>query len=120
MTSRPNILYMDDESELLVLATSFFADESLEIDTCGSISEALKKIKHNRYDLIISDAGMTSQTGQAFLNQLRHEYLFQGKFIMVTGNLEFEYFNHDGCDLVLFKPIRFQDLVLEAKKLLLI
>lgn len=118
MSSKPKILYIDDESDLLMLASSFFADESLPIETCSSMSEALHKIKEGTYDLIISDARMPSGTGQELLTKLRNENLYQGKFILVTGNLDHEDLNEEGCDLVLFKPLRFQDLVDQAKKLL--
>jgi CheY-like chemotaxis protein len=118
MTSKPKILYIDDESDLLMLATSFFADESLPIETCSSMTEALLKIQQSSYDLIIFDARMPSGTGQELLNKLRNENLFQGKFILVTGNLEHENLSEQECDLVLFKPLRIQDLVDQAKKML--
>lgn len=118
MSSKPRILYIDDESDLLMLATSFFADESLPIETCSSMSEALQRIKQGSYDLIISDARMPSGTGQELLTKLRDENLFKGKFILVTGNLDHDNLSEQGCDLVLFKPLRFQDLVEQAKKML--
>ena len=118
MSSKPRILYIDDECDLLMLASSFFADESLPIETCSSMSEALQKIKHCSYDLIISDARMPSGTGQELLTKLRNENLFQGKFILVTGNLDHDNLSGQGCDLVLFKPLSFQDLVEQAKRIL--
>jgi len=52
MNVKPKILYVDDESELLNLASAFFEDEALPIDTCGNFSEALNKIREGSYDLI--------------------------------------------------------------------
>jgi CheY-like chemotaxis protein len=118
MSIKPRILYVDDESDLLMLASSFFADESLPIETCSSIPEALQRIKQSSYDLIISDACLPSGTGQELLTKLRTENLFSGKFILVTGNLDHDNLSEQGCDLVLFKPLRLQELVEQAKKIL--
>lgn len=119
MTTRPKILYIDDEHDLLSLAASFFEDESLPIDTCTNFSEALSKIRAGSYDLIISDARMPTGSGKELLSIIKSEKLNCGKFILVTGNLDFHDENEkDDYDLILFKPLRFQDLVDHAKKML--
>lgn len=119
MTRQPKILYIDDENDLLNLAASFFEDESLPIETCTTFSEALNKIRSDTYDLIISDARMPTGSGQELLSIIKKENLFSGKFILVTGNLDFQDENDkDAYDLVLFKPLRFQDLVDQAKEML--
>lgn len=82
------------------------------------MSETLQRIKLESYDLIISDARMPSGTGLELLTKLRNQNLFQGKFILVTGNLDHENLTELGCDLVLFKPLRLQELVEQAKKIL--
>lgn len=119
MNDTPRILYIDDECDLLSLATSFFEDESLPIDTCDTFTEALAKIRAGRYDLIISDARMPTGSGRELLNIIRSEKLHCGKFILVTGNLDFkDEKENNAYDLVLFKPLRFQELVDQAKKIL--
>ncbi|MBA2406208.1 MAG: response regulator, partial [Bdellovibrionales bacterium] len=115
----PKILYIDDENDLLNLAASFFEDEALPIETCATFSEALIKIRNNTYDLIISDARMPTGSGQELYSIIKNEKLSCGKFILVTGNLDFdEKSEKDNYDLILFKPLRFQDLVDHAKKML--
>lgn len=119
MTKRPKILYIDDEQDLLSLASSFFEDESLPIDTCTNFSEALNKIRAGSYDLIISDSRMPTGSGKELLSIIKSEKLNCGKFILVTGNLDFHDENEkDSYDLVLFKPLRFQELVDQVKKIL--
>jgi DNA-binding NtrC family response regulator len=119
MTTQPKIMYIDDESDLLNLASSFFADESIPIDTCDNFSAALEKIRQGSYDLIISDARMPTGSGRELLKIIRDEKLFNGKFILVTGNLDYKNEgDKDVYDLVLFKPLRFQELVDHAKKML--
>lgn len=120
MNRQPKILYIDDESDLLNLAASFFEDESMQIETCTSFSEALDKIRSVQYDVIISDAGMPVGGGKELLNIIRQENVFNGKFILVTGNLNYqEQKEKDPFDLVLIKPIRLGDLVDRVKGMLL-
>lgn len=119
MSRQPKILYIDDEFDLLNLASSFFEDEALPIETCTTFSEALDKIRSGTYDLIISDARMPTGSGKELLSIIRSEKLFTGKFILVTGNLDFQDDDDkNSYDLVLFKPLRFQDLVDQAKEML--
>jgi DNA-binding NtrC family response regulator len=119
MTTRPKILYIDDEHDLLILASSFFEDESLPIETCANFSEALSKIRAGSYDLIISDARMPTGSGKELRSIIKSEKLYCGKFILVTGNLDYQDENEqDNYDLILFKPLRFQELVDHAKKIL--
>lgn len=119
MSEKLRILYVDDEMDLLNLASSFFEDENIPIDVCSDFSDALEMVRKNTYDLIISDGRMPSGSGKELFTILRTEKIHNGKFILVTGNLDFK--NDDEkelFDLVMFKPLRFQDLVQEAKRIL--
>lgn len=119
MIKPPKILYIDDEQELLSLAASFFEDEFVPIETCTNFEEALLKIRNQSYDLIISDARLPQGSGKELLSIIKSEKLDCGKVIILTGNLDFKEDNDSGSyDLVLFKPLRFQELVDHAKKLL--
>lgn len=119
MIGQPKIMYIDDESDLLSLASSFFEDESIPIETCENYNEALEKIRQGSYDLIISDARLPTGSGRELLKTIRDEKLFSGKFILVTGNLDYKNeADKELYDLVLFKPLRFQELVNHAKKML--
>ena len=121
MSRPPKILYIDDESDLLTLASSFFEDEDLPIDTCSDFSEALALIKKNAYDLIISDARMPTGSGKELLSIIKTEGIFSGKFILLTGNLDYQKeADQHVFDLILFKPLRVQDLVDRVKGMLLL
>lgn len=120
MNRQPKILYIDDESDLLNLVASFFEDESLKIETCTNFNEALDKIRSTQYDLIISDAGMPIGGGKELVQIIKKENLFDGKFILVTGNLNYQdQEEQDQFDLVLFKPIKLGELVDMVKSMLL-
>lgn len=119
MDTQPKILYIDDESDLLNLVSSFFEDESMQIETCTNFEDALKKVRSQHYDVIISDAGMPIGGGKELLEIIKQEKIFSGKFILVTGNLNYEEQKEkDFFDLVLFKPIRLGDLVEVVKAML--
>lgn len=113
------VLYIDDELDLLDIAATFFEEESIPIDICSDIGEALELVKNNSYDLIISDANLPSGSGQDFCRMIKREGLHKGKTILVTGNIE-KYGDKPGqeFDLVIYKPIRFQELVEQVKKIL--
>lgn len=119
MSRQPRILYIDDEADLLNLAASFFEDEDLPLDVSDNFSDALAKIRKESYDLIISDSRMPSGSGKELLSVIRTEKIFSGKFILLTGNLDYKN-DHDQhpYDLILFKPLRFQDLVDRVKLML--
>ena len=119
MKKLPKILYIDDEPDLLHLAASFFEDELIPIETCTCFNEALTKIRNQSYDLIISDARLPNGSGKELLSIIKSEKLDCAKVIIVTGNLDFTQDDDSfSYDLVLFKPLRFQELVNHAKRLL--
>ena len=121
MERQPKILYIDDERDLLGLVYSFFKDEAMEIETCNCFNEALEKIKNQKYDVIISDAGMPVGGGKELVQIIKQKNLFDGKFILVTGNLNYqEQEEQDQFDLVLFKPIKLGELVDRVKSMLAI
>jgi DNA-binding response OmpR family regulator len=119
MPEVPKILYIDDEEDLLSLAESFFEDENLPIDISTNFHDALEKIKSTTYDLIISDARMPSGSGEELFQLIKSEGHFSGKFILVTGNMDhFDPNVPSEYDQVIYKPLRFHELVEKVKKLL--
>ncbi len=119
MRHRPRILYIDDEEDLLTLASSFFEDESLPIETATDFTEALNKIRAGYYDLIISDAYTPSGKVAELLSIIKAEQISVGKIILVTGSLDFQDENQEASfDLILYKPISFVDLLDRVKQIL--
>lgn len=115
--SKAKIIYIDDEVDLLELASSFFEDEGLPIETCSDFNEALSLLKSNRYDLVITDAKMPTGSGYDLINFLRNDQKFQGKIILATGSLQ-DAGDNAGYDIVVQKPIDFIQLIDTAKNLL--
>ena len=112
-------MYIDDELDLLNLAASFFEDEALPIETCTTFEGALVKIRSKPYDLIISDSRMPTGSGKELISIIKSEKLNCAKVIIVTGNLDFQQeSDNNNYDLILFKPLKFQELVDHVKTLL--
>lgn len=119
MDDHPKILYIDDEEDLLDLAASFFEEENFKIDTCSNSQKAIELIRAHHYDLVISDARMPTGNGYELMRLVKSEGYYKGKVVVVTGDIEtIHYENHEGIDLVLFKPIKFEDLIENVKRLL--
>jgi two-component system response regulator AtoC len=114
-----NILYVDDERDLLELASTFFEEERIPLDTASDMHEALELIRNKNYDLIISDVRMPSGSGIEMIAAARAEKKFGGKFILVSGDLKSQAeAKKAGCDLMLTKPIDFFGLIDSVRDLL--
>ena len=117
--SEMNILYIDDEEDLVSLASSFFEEEGIPIDSCTNFEVALTKIRSKKYDLIISDSRMPSGTGRQLVETIRREGIFDGKFMLLTGNLDFKLEEEKSLyDMVIYKPLRFMELIDKVKSML--
>ncbi|MDD1719578.1 MAG: PAS domain S-box protein [Methanoregulaceae archaeon] len=69
-----HILYVDDENAFLDIA-KLYLERSGEftVDTAGSATQALKMLRKNEYDAIISDYQMPGLDGIEFLRKVRGE-----------------------------------------------
>ncbi len=118
MHREPKILYVDDELDLVQLAQSFFEEENMHIDIATDFDLALEQIRNNFYDIIITDAKMPKGSGFDLIKAVKAEGKFLGKFILVTGNIEStDIKNSGGFDLVIYKPVHFEELVDRVKGL---
>lgn len=116
--SKTRLLYIDDEKDLLELAANFFEDEDFVVTTCSDFRFALKLVRDKKFDIIITDEKMPSGSGIEFIKMIKEEKIYDGKVILVTGNLreltgDEEEIIHD----VLFKPVCFQSLVEKVKNI---
>lgn len=112
------VLYIDDESDLLDLASSFFEEENIEIDCASRFMSAIDLIRKNKYEIIISDVQLPDGNGHELFNLIRKDNLYCRYFIMVSGNINFGEEFKNGYDLVIYKPVDFQDLVAKVKAML--
>ncbi len=114
-----NILYVDDERDLLELGKTFFEDEGLPLDTCDDFTEALELIRNKHFDLIIADVRMPTGSGIELIAIARKENKFSGKFVLVSGDLKSQAEGKKaGADLMMTKPLDFFELADAVKRLL--
>ena len=113
----PAVLYVDDELDLLDLASSFFEDENIPLETCPDIESAKILMSKNTYKVIITDAKMPGGTGFDLMRFLREDLKFEGKIILATGSLQRSNEKID-YDLVIQKPINFPEMIEKVKEFL--
>ena len=109
----PQVLYIDDEPDILELAEIYFADRGIEIQTAKDALEAFKLYEQQPFPVVVSDARMPGIKGTEVYQRLRSQYAFKGHFILVSGH--FECYEKDavsaGIALFLTKPIDFDELI---------
>lgn len=82
-TTKPKILYVDDEADNLLVFKRTFAKE-YETTTKISAVEALRDLETESFDIIVSDQRMPEMTGVVFFqNILARNY--KGTRVLLTG-----------------------------------
>lgn len=80
-----SVLYVDDEEVFLDLMKIHLERTRLfRVDTSGSATDALRKIRDTEYDVIVSDYQMPGMDGIEFLTKVRKEHPSL-PFIILTG-----------------------------------
>jgi DNA-binding NtrC family response regulator len=83
-TSRRNILFVEDDPSLLATFSMGLEAEGYEVDAVSSTSEALEKLAHGRYAIVITDIYLDERTGLDVLRAARdHQPLCA--VIVITG-----------------------------------
>ena len=116
----PQVLYIDDEPDILELAEIYFAERGISIQTAKDGLEALKLYEQKTFPIVVSDARMPGMKGTEVYQRLCSQYGFKGHFILVSGHYE----SHEkdtvsaGIAMVMTKPIDFDELINTVKDLL--
>lgn len=79
------ILHVDDDQDYLTLAKKWLEkeDSRLQVESAMSAEEALKLLKENHYDIVVSDYAMPGLNGIVFLEKIRKNSDIP--FILFTG-----------------------------------
>ncbi|MDD2556951.1 MAG: response regulator [Desulfuromonas sp.] len=114
-----SILVVDDEKISRYSLGKLLELEGYRVDSAADGFEALRKLRNNRVDLVLSDIKMPGLDGLGLLAQIREKYP-DIYVIMVTahGNVDMylESANLGAFDFV-HKPVRFEELKLVLKKI---
>lgn len=114
-----NILYLDDENDILELAHIFFTDHGIDIDTVTSPTRALQMAAQKNYSVILSDARMPEMSGFDFYAKLRGDLGYKGRFVLVSGHYDLSDSAQalKGIDSIILKPVEFDHLLSLIKDL---
>jgi DNA-binding NtrC family response regulator len=115
------VLVIDDELDMLMLLRMIIEDNTdYEVETTNNPSEALKMIRENDYDLVISDLKMPGMDGLELCDEVR-EIDQDLPLIMITayGSLETsEEAMKKGVADFITKPFRKDSILFTMKRVL--
>ena len=111
----PRILAVDDMDEIVRLVQINLKRYGYEVITAHDGEEALKKIREELPDLVISDVTMPIRDGLSLLREVRSDPMTQEiPFILLTvkaQDIDFHQGIETGADAYLTKPFVPQELV---------
>jgi diguanylate cyclase (GGDEF)-like protein len=113
------ILIIDDDAGVRDSMHEYIKDSGYDIYTASSAEEALELLKAEIVDVVITDIMLAGMDGLELTDLIKHNYDID--VIVMTGYSEkFSYedaINKGASDLV-FKPIRYRELMLRLKRVL--
>lgn len=111
------VLVVDDDLEILRLATSFLEREGMMVLSASSGEEAIRMVRENRIDLTITDFHMPGMKGIELACRIR-EIVPDMLILMITGDVSEETCSvarKAGIREVFAKPLCFCELVHVAR-----
>lgn len=110
------VLAMDDDRMQLDITQKMYARYGVECDCCLNISELIEALRHNRYDLVLTDMRMGEIDGYGVLALLRGSNLGQTRTLPVLAvtaqaDKKPEHFRDAGFAGCLHKPFSPEELV---------
>ncbi len=113
-----NILWVDDEIELLKPHILFLEKKNYKVDTCQSGTDAIEEINDKSYDIVFLDENMPGLTGLETLNEIKAKNP-DIPIVMITKSEE-EYIMEEaiGSKIAdyLIKPVNPNQILLSLKK----
>lgn len=109
-----NILYIEDEADLLKHTTAVLEDFAKNIFAVQTCDEALDVIENNHIDVIISDILLKNENGIEFLRHLKNDLNIEIPAILTTAHTDTEHLL-DAIKLkvenYIVKPINIKELL---------
>ncbi len=109
-----NILYLEDEPELLKHTSSVLEDFVNKIFPCLTCNEAQDVIENNKIDVIISDINLKFGNGIEFLKNLKFTQGYEFPCILTTAYTDTEYLLDAiklRVDSYIVKPVNIKELL---------
>ncbi len=113
------ILIVDDDHAIRNSIQEFLTILDFKTYTADNAEEALSFLKAHHMDVIITDIIMNGMDGLEMTKVIKDNY--DTDIIVITGytgNYSYEEAIHKGADDFIFKPVRFEELLLRLKRVL--
>ncbi len=114
-----HILIVDDELLIRDPLREFLELSGFQSSMASSAQEALNLIKTNEFDVVITDIMMPVMDGLELTDKIKKEHDID--VIVMTGHTEdysYEEAINKGASDFIFKPIRFEELLLRLKRVI--
>jgi response regulator RpfG family c-di-GMP phosphodiesterase len=109
-----NILYIEDEADLLKHTTTVLEDFAGNIFPVQTCDEALKILNNNRIDVIISDILLKNENGIEFLRHIKNDLHINIPAILTTAHTDTEHLLEAiklKVENYIIKPINIKELL---------
>jgi len=118
---KANLLIVDDDSAIREAMKEYFIIAGFNATTAKDGYETLEFIKYNfnQVDIVITDIMMPGMTGLELTDRIKSDYNID--VIVITGYTEdysYEEAIKIGASDIIFKPVRFEELLLRIKRVL--
>jgi len=114
------VLIVDDSLTVRLYHRQILEKEGFECDEAENGMEAIERAQLNSYDLYIVDINMPILDGYSFVKRLRDNEGHLAPVIMVSTESESKDIDlayESGASMYLIKPVRPDDLIINAKML---
>jgi len=116
---REDILIVDDDAVIRDSMLEFITRSGYNAQTASSAEEAIELLKSTRVDLVITDIILPGKNGLQLTDLIKQNYDID--IIVMTGyseNYSYEEAINKGASDLVFKPFRFEELMLRLKRVL--
>ena len=113
-----SILVVDDEKEYRLIIKKILMELSYTCEGAGDASEALEKLGHKHFDLVLADIMMAGKNGLELMREARTNWPFLD-FIVMTGHIEYLYTDiiESGATDFISKPFEVGELKAKIKRI---
>ncbi len=116
---KPIILIVDDDAAIRESMKEFLEMEDFQADAVSSAEEAIEYLKNNQTDIVVTDIMMLGMDGLELTNIIKKDY--DADVIVMTGysgDHSYEEAISKGASDFVFKPVRFEELLLRLKRVI--
>ena len=120
-TKRKKIFILDDEPTQLALTAEIVSQAGFQHTTSNHPENAIRDLKKEPYDLILSDIQMPKMNGFELIRELKsHKKLKQIPVIALSGRTEIrrKFYIEKGFETNIIKPFQARELLLKIAKIL--